>query len=321
MLIGSERFAELFCAVVEAGSFSGAASALGLTPAAVSRAVSKHEQRFGVQLFRRTTRSMRLSEAGELYFEHCRQALTVLEVAESALTQRQLSPRGKVRLSVPTTYGHYRVLPLLADFLEQYPTVSLDVHVGNRNVDFVAEGFDLAVRAGELSDSTLIVRKLEDAPLGLYASAAYLERYGVPKRPEDLERHRLLGFVRPSTGRTLSFLLQAPDGTPFEIRPSDELRCSDDFLGVVTLARAGAGIAQAFQFITENEVRAGNLVEVLPRYAGRSRPFSLLMPARGEPSLAVRLLSETLLEGARRGPAQKTPRKTSRKPSSSSSLP
>ena len=295
MLLASERFAELFCTVVETGSFTAAAHALGITPAAVSRAISRHEERFGVALFRRTTRSMKLSDAGDAYFQECRQAVALLERAEHAATQTQATPRGTVRISVPTTYGHYRALPAIARFRDANPDVSLDVHIGNRNVDFVTEGYDLAIRAGELDDSTLVARKLEDARLGLYASPDYLGRRGKPRSPDDLARHALIGFVRPSTGRPLALLMTDRDGSPFELPVKPAIRCSDDFLGCVTLARAGAGIVQAFEFIVERDVESGVLVEILPRFTGRTRPFHLLMPAR-TPTLAVRRLADALVE-------------------------
>lgn len=295
----STRAVETFCCVVEAGSFTAAATVLGVTPAAVSRAIGAHEAELGVRLFQRTTRSMRLSDEGRGYFEQCRRALSLIENAERALTQKQTEPRGRIRMSVPTTYGHYRVLPVVARFGAQYPHVTLDVNVANRNIDFVAEGYDLAVRLGELDDSTLIARKLEDAALGIYASPKYLARRKAPRRPEDLEKHALLGFVRPSTGRVMPWLFKAKGGSPFEMTPRATTRCSDDFLACVTLAREGAGLLQAYRFIVEEDVARGNLIEVLEPYAGRSRPFTLLEPSGRVPSLAVRLFTDALIESSR----------------------
>jgi DNA-binding transcriptional LysR family regulator len=299
MPLASARFVEVFCTIVEAGSFTHAAKELGLTPAAVSRAVAKHEERMGVELFRRTTRSMKLTDDGAAYFEKCRQALSLLEAAERELGREGSAPRGLIRISVPTTWAHFRLMPIVARFREAHPAVSFELHVANRNIDFVAEGYDMAIRAGELEDSTLVVRKLEDAPLGLYASPAYLARRGTPKAPADLERHTMIGFIRPSTGRALSFLFQERDGTRFEIPPGRTLLCSDDFLGCVTLARAGAGVAQIYHYIVEADVARGDLVEVLRPFAGASRPFSLLMPARRATTLAVRMFAEELVAAMR----------------------
>jgi DNA-binding transcriptional LysR family regulator len=307
MPLASARFVEVFCNVVESGSFTQAAKELGLTPAAVSRAVAKQEERLGAQLFRRTTRSMKLTDDGAAYYEKCRQALSLLEAAERQLGTEGGTPRGLVRISVPTTYAHYRLMPIVSAFREAHPEVSFDLNVANRNIDFVAEGYDMAIRAGALEDSTLVARKLEDAALAMYASPGYLARHGAPRVPSDLEKHTLLGFLRPSTGRPLSFLCREKDGSSFEIPPGPAVRCSDDFLGCVSLAKAGAGIVQAFRFIGEPAVLRGELVEVLEPYAAASRPFSLLMPARRVATLAVRMFADALVEAIRALPAPGAP--------------
>jgi len=299
MPVATTRAVELFVTAVEAGNFTRAANRLGVTPAAVSRAIGRHEAALGVRLFRRTTRSVRLTEEGQAYYERCRQALALIDDAERELTRRQATPRGLVRLSVPTTYGHTRVLPVIARFREAHPAVAVEVDVSNRNVDFVAEGYDLAIRAGVLDDSELVAHKLEDASLGVFASPAYLTRWGTPRRVEDLDRHTLIGFVRPSTGRVMPWVFRRRDGSQFAISPSDHLRCSDDFLACITLARSGAGLAQTYHFLVEADVARGTLVEVLQPLAGRSRPFTLLQPPRRAPTLAVRLLVDALLADAR----------------------
>ncbi|HLA32644.1 MAG TPA: LysR family transcriptional regulator, partial [Pseudomonas sp.] len=143
VLLGS---IELFCLAAELGSFTAAAQAAGVTPAAVSRSVARLEALLGVRLLARTTRQMSLSEAGRVYFEQCRQALGQLGEAERTLSGQQSEPAGLLRISLPTTYGHYRVLPLLPAFRARYPQVRIEVELSNRNVDFTSEGFDLAIR-------------------------------------------------------------------------------------------------------------------------------------------------------------------------------
>lgn len=288
------RSVEIFCAVVEAGSFTAAAAQLGVTPAAVSRAIAVHEAQLGVRLFRRTTRSMQLTEEGQSFYEPCRQALTLIASAERALSHKQTVPRGKVRLSVPTTYAHHRALAVIARFLEDHPEVAVEVNVSNRNIDFVAEGYDLAIRMGDLGDSALVARKLEEAPLGVFCSPAYLSRRRAPKDPGELVQHRLIGFVRPSTGRVMAWLFRSREGA-FEVPIRPSVRCSDDFLGCVTLAREGAGLVQAYRFIVAQAVARGELVEVLSAWSGRTRPFTLLQPAGREPTLAVRSLADAIV--------------------------
>jgi DNA-binding transcriptional LysR family regulator len=179
VLLGS---IELFCLAAEEGSFTAAALSAGVTPAAVSRSVARLEERLGTRLFVRTTRSIRLTDGGRSYYEQCRQALTQLVEAEREVTGKQLDPSGTLRISLPTTYGHHRLLPLLPEFRRLYPKVQVEVHLSNRNIDFVAEGYDMAVRVRAQPDSTLIARPLEDARLVVVASPEYLARAGTPLR-------------------------------------------------------------------------------------------------------------------------------------------
>jgi DNA-binding transcriptional LysR family regulator len=304
MAVASTRLVELFVTAVEAGNFTRAAQRLGVTPAAVSRAIGRHEAALGVRLFRRTTRSVRLTDDGQAYYERCRQALALIDDAERELGRRRASPHGLVRLSVPTTYGHSRVLPVVARFREAHPEVAVEVDVSNRNVDFVTEGYDLAIRAGQLDDSELIAHKLEDATLGVFASPAYLARHGTPRRVEDLARHTRIAFVRPSTGRVVPWIFRRRGGADFAITPGSELRCSDDYLACITLCRSGAGLAQIYHFLAEPHAARGELVEVLRPLAGRSWPFTLLQPPRRTPTQAVRLLVDAILADAhgRRAP-------------------
>src|SRR5262245_28229625 len=156
---------ELFCLAAELQSFTAAAQAAGRNPAAVSRSIARLEDRLGVRLFVRTTRRIHLTEGGRTYFEHCRKALNLMRSAESQLTGEQQAPSGLVRLSVASPYGHYRVLPLLPRFRARYPQVQIEIHLSNRNIDFTAEDFDLAIRGRTPPDSTLIARKPEATEL------------------------------------------------------------------------------------------------------------------------------------------------------------
>ncbi|TKD43755.1 LysR family transcriptional regulator, partial [Azotobacter chroococcum] len=172
---------EAFIAVVEHGSFTAGAVALSTTPSVLSRAITRLETRLGRQLLQRTTRRLGLTEAGRLYLEQARSAFTLLDDAEREVQGQEGELAGRVRLSVPTTYGHYRLPPLLARFARQYPRVQVELNITNRNVDLVAEGFDLAIRLGHLPDSGLVARKLEDAALLLIASPEYVRRAGTPQ--------------------------------------------------------------------------------------------------------------------------------------------
>jgi DNA-binding transcriptional LysR family regulator len=295
VLLGS---IELFCLAAELGSFTAAGLAAGVTPAAVSRSIGRLEERLGSRLFVRTTRSIRLTEGGRGYYEQCRQALTQLVEAERVVSGQQLEPAGTLRISLPTTYGHHRILPLLPEFRRRYPKVQVDVHLGNRNIDFVGEGYDLAIRVRAQPDSTLIARLLEDARLVVVATPDYLARAGVPQTLDDLQRHDCIQFELPSSGRRISWLFQ-DDAGEREILTEGGYVCSDDVLGGVTLAKHGAGLFQTYRFIIERELAEGSLVEVLQPFAGRSRPFTLLYPQGRHMPLRLRAFVDFIMDKRR----------------------
>lgn len=285
---------ELFVLAGEQGSFTAAATVAGVTPAAVSRSISRLEERLGVRLFVRTTRQIRLTDGGQAYFEQCRQALSQLVEAEREVTGQQARPAGKLRISVPTPYAHSRLLERLAAFRLRYPEVQVEVHISNRNIDFAEEGYDLAVRGRLPQDSSLIARKLEDAALALVASPAYLKRRGKPKSLEDLAGHDCIQFVLPSTGRLVPWQFMR-DGEEIELAGSDAVVCAEDFLGINTMALHGGGIAQTYRFSVERELASGELVELLPQFGGSTRPFYLIYPHARHLPLRVRSVVDFLL--------------------------
>lgn len=285
---------EMFCAAAELGSFSAAAAQCGVTPPAVSRAIGRLEERLAVRLFVRSTRRMRLTDAGRSYHAQCRQALTQLVEAERELTGQQAEPTGVIRISAPTTFGHTVLLPLLPLFRKRYPQVQLEVQVSNRNVDFTEEAYDLAIRARTPPDSGLVARKLMDAELAVVASPAYLRKAGKPRSLDDLAAHECVQFLLPRTGQRVPWEFTV-EGEPVQIDTQGSYTVTDDVLAVTTLARAGAGLVQAHRFLMKADLQAGTLVEVLQRYGGRSRPFSVLYPATRHMPLRVRLFIDFLV--------------------------
>lgn len=285
---------ELFVLAGERGSFTAAAAQAGVTPAAVSRSVARLEERLGVRLFVRTTRQIRLTDSGKVYFEQCRQALSQLVEAEREVTGQQAVPAGRLRISAPTPYAHCRLLQPVAAFRQLYPEVQVEVHISNRNVDFAEEGYDLAVRGRAPQDSTLIARKLEDAALVLVASPAYLQRRGTPRSPDELAQHDCIQFVLPSTGRLVPWAFMR-NGEQVELTTGEALVCAEDFLGLGALALHGGGIAQTYRFAVEGALASGALVELLPQHGGCSRPFYLIYPHARHLSLRVRSLVDFLL--------------------------
>ena len=286
-----------FCRTFERGSFTSAAKSLQVTPAAVSRAVARLEKALGATLFRRTTRELRPTAEGRAYYEKCAAALRLLAAGEQELADDpRRDARGVVRISVPTTYGLRRLLPRMGGFREQYPSIELEVHVSNQNIDFVREGFDLAIRMGAVDDASLVLRKLGDFRLGVFASPHYLARRGTPRSLDDIEHHACVAFLMPSTGRVLSWIFASPNR---ELVPAAHLRCGEDPQGSIALCRAGEGLCQTYHFMVEEELARGELVEVLTALGGRTRRFSLLYPKNAKASAAVRATIEFVIARSR----------------------
>lgn len=286
---------EAFVTVVEKGSVTAGAVALATTPSVLSRAITRLEARLGVQLLRRTTRRLSLTEAGRLYLEQSRAAFGLIDDAERAIQGHDDVVAGSVRLSVPTTYGHHRLPVLLRRFSAQYPQVRIELNITNRNVDLVAEGYDLAIRLGQLPDSGLVARKLEDAPMCLLAAPGYIERAGVPRNIAELAQHACLPFVMPSTGRVSPWLLREGE-RDVDWTPHGNVQVSDDVLGVVSLALNGLGICQTYDFIACELIAQGRAVELLAQARGRSRPFSVIYAPHRRLSSASRALIDFLAE-------------------------
>ena len=284
---------EVFITVVEHGSFTAAAVVLSTTPSVLSRAVSRLEARLGRQLLQRTTRRVGLTEAGRVYLEQARSAVALLDDAEREGRGQEGDLTGRVRMSVPTTFGHYRLPPLLARFAQHYPRVQVELNITNRNVDLIAEGFDLAIRLGQLPDSGLVARKLEDAALLLVASPDYLHRMGSPQTLEELHRHTCLPFIMPRTGRIAPWVFRDEE-RDIDWLPGSTIEISEDVLGVVSLAEQGMGICQSYEFIVRDRIQRGQLVEVLPHLRGRSRPFSVLFAPHRRQSAATRAMIDLL---------------------------
>lgn len=294
---------ELFCTAAELESFTATAARAGITPAAVSRAISRLEERLAVRLFVRSTRKIRLTEAGRAYHAQCRQALSQLFEAERELTGQQTEPAGLIRISAPTTFGHSVLLPLLPSFRAHYPKVRLEVQVSNRNADLMEEGFDLAIRARVQPDSGLVARPLMDAGLVVVGSPSYLQEAGRPESLDDLASHECIQFLLPRTGQRVPWEF-CQDGQDVQIETSGSYTVAEDVLATISLARAGAGLAQVHRFVVARDLAQGTLIEVLQRHGGRSRPFSVLYPASRHMPLRVRLFIDFLVEHSPRAQAQ-----------------
>ncbi len=284
---------EAFCLSYELGNFTQAAKALGVTPQAVSRSVAKLEQSLQVALFRRNTRHIEATEAGRNYYRACKEALQILSTAEAQVRGQEDQLAGEVRVSVPTTYGNHLFLPQLAEFRARFPRIHVEVEVSNRNIDFVKDSFDMAIRMGPLPDASFVARRLGEFSLGVFASPKYLKQRPRPTRLAELEDHECALFVMPRTGRILPWVfLPGPES----IVPPAALRVRDDVTGLVAFARAGGGLIQIYHYLVREELARGELVEVLSGYSGHTRRFSLIYPREATERPAVRALVEYVVE-------------------------
>jgi DNA-binding transcriptional LysR family regulator len=285
---------EQFCKAAELGSFTGAAEVLGVTPAAISRSISRLEQRLGVRLFSRTTRSVKVTNEGELYWKECQIALEQIAEAGRAITGAQTVPSGLLRISVSAAYGTYRLLPLMPMFTESYPQIDIEISISDKIIDFVEEGFDLAIRLGIQRDSRLVAYKLEDASLGVFSTPYYLQKKGTPLSLNDLEKHDCIQYVSPNTGRPMQWLFTNEKGAEIEQTIKSRMRVLNDALGCVAWLNASGGLYQTYRFAASEALKRGDLVEVLQKYGGRSRPFSILYPQNRHLSAKVRAFVDFL---------------------------
>lgn len=255
----------VFVRVVESGSFSAAARRLGSPKATVSAKVARLEKRLGLSLIQRTTRKLRVTDAGEQYFRHCAAAIREVEVAEAALQSTAGKPSGVLKVTAPVDLGHTLLPRIVHAYAARYPDVSVELLVTNRIVDLVAEGIDLAIRPGQsLKDSSLIAQRFFGMGTNLWASPHYLERLGAPTHPRDLQKARFLGFLAQSS------MVLTNGKSDVEIALTGRIR-ADDFETIKALLLLEAGIAWLPDFLAEDALRAGTLVPVLPQWRPKDR--------------------------------------------------
>ncbi len=264
----------VFVRVTEAKSFTEAARRLGISPSGASKAITRLEDRLGVRLVHRTTRSVSLTDDGTAFYERCRQILAELEDAETALTRRRIKPRGRLRVQMPVGFGWRIVVPLLAQFVELNPELVVDAELSDRVPDLADEGLDAVIRIGDLGDTRLIARRLCDLRFVTVASPDYLRRYGEPKTPDDLKRHRCLVYYVPQTNRYREWNFMS-NGVRFSRSLSGSLNINNA-QALLDAAIGGAGIANVATFIAHDAVRAGLLHVVLRDYVSVGPMVSLV---------------------------------------------
>lgn len=281
----------VFVRVVERGSFTLAADELELSRAVVSKYVSRLEERLGARLLNRTTRRLSLTEAGAALFEASRGALERIEEAEGAVAQLQSEPRGRLRVSAPMSFGILHLGTAMAEFARAYPRVTLDVRLDDRYVNLVEEGVDVAIRIGNLTDSSLVARKLTTTRAVACASPAYLAEHGEPETPEDLATHDCLLYSYLSTANVWRFT--ARDGREIPVAVTGSFRINNGIV-LAEAAAAGQGILMAPSFYVAPHLRDGRLKRILGDYRLRELGIHAVWPQRGHVAPKVRAFVEFL---------------------------
>ncbi|PCI53468.1 MAG: LysR family transcriptional regulator [Gammaproteobacteria bacterium] len=276
-----------FVNVAETESFTHASKKLAISTAQVSRQVNALEQRLNIKLFYRTTRKVSLTEEGRIFYQHCRGVLDGLDAAERAVTNLQSKPQGKIKLTAPITYGEQHILPLINDFMMQYTDIEVTAYLSNQQLDLVDEGFDLAIRLGKLSDSSMMAKKLAERTNHVCASPAYLDKYGIPHSLSELNKHScLLG--------TRDYWHFSDGGKEKNLRVAGKLRYNSGF-GLVDAALKGLGIVQLPDYYLKEHLEKGSLITLLDNYKVPDEGIWAIYPQNRHLSSKIRLLVDYLL--------------------------
>lgn len=281
--------AEAFVIVVDEGGFTAAARRLGVTKSYVSKLVSQLEERLGMRLLHRTTRKVTLTEPGLAYYERCTEAVRAMEEAETAAAQRQQTPRGRLRVTLPTALCVPDLVRPITEFQARFPELTIDTFYSDRHVDLLAEGFDVAIRIGEVREPSLIVRRLTSADRILCASPDYLARRGIPQEPEELSRHDCILYslsAQPKVWRL--------NGSRGEVTVDVAGRViSNHACMLVEAARQGLGMLIIPGIFIDQYLRDGQLQRVLPGWE-LPTPLSAVFPGSRHPPHKVRMFVDLM---------------------------
>ncbi|MBD3765793.1 MAG: LysR family transcriptional regulator [Rhodobacterales bacterium] len=252
---------EAFATVVDQGGFTDAAKKMGISKSAVSKHVSALEARLGARLLNRTTRRVSPTEIGLAYYDRARRVLNDAGEADALVTSMQSAPSGLLRISVATDFGVNLLSPILGDFLLEYPDITVNMVLNNRYVELISEGFDMAIRVGELEDSSLRARKLAETSKRMIGSPAYFQKFGRPQKIDDLNEHKLLHYSNHANGNVWKVI--SPSGERRQVRTAGWLTVNDG-QSLLNAAISGLGIAFLPSFLFAEAMRAGQVEEAIP---------------------------------------------------------
>lgn len=283
---------QIFCKAAECKNFTETSIEIGMTPSAVSKAISRLEEKLNIKLFIRSTRSMRLTEEGKSYYLVCKESVENIRDIERQITN-SIKPCGILRISMPDSYGIKKFLPLINDFLEKHSdSLHIEVELSNQYINFTKDEFDLAIRIGELKDDRLVAKKLHTGVMKLVASPQYLAKHGEPKTLEALSEHQCIGLRFPHSGLVMPWEFTEAS-MPYHFRPS---MIHTDSLGALETVRHGFGIMQLFDYAVDDLIKSGKVIELLPALRPAPKNIHLVYPGSRYVPAKVRLFMDYLFK-------------------------
>lgn len=286
---------QLFVRVSELGSFAEVALQLGVARSVVTRKIAQLEAHLGVKLLARSTRSLTLTSAGSEYLEHCRIILNLVEGVEADLAQGRAVPKGRIRISVPLSYGLRRLTPLLIRFTQHYPAVSIEIDYDDQRVDLIERGFDLSIRVTDKLAGGDIARLLDRCEMHTVASPDYLARHGEPMHPEEILKHACLGYNVRGGNMRWKFLV---DGQILQLQTPARFSANNGD-ALMAAAVAGMGLTSQPDFITHRYLESGQVRRILVRHDPPALGVYAMLPGNRHIPMRVRVLIDTLADWLR----------------------
>ncbi len=287
---------QAFARVVETGSFTKAADTLHMSRTSVTQLVQQLEARLRVRLLNRTTRKLNLTADGAAYYERVVRLLADMDDAETSLSSAAALPRGRLRVDVPSPLARILLIPALPDFHARYPDIQIDLGVSDRMVDLIDENVDCVVRGGELTDQSLMTRRVGDLQLGVFAAPSYLQRAGMPEHPRDLEnsQQRIVGYLWARTGKPLSYALHK-EGETVQVQGRPVLTV-DDGNAYLAAGIAGMGVLWLPRYMADEAVARGELVELFAGWTMETMPLFVAFPPNRHVSAKLRVFIDWIVE-------------------------
>jgi DNA-binding transcriptional LysR family regulator len=289
-----ESFAAIpiFVTVVETGGFSPAAKQLGISKSAVSKRVTQLEEQLGAKLLHRTTRKLSLTEAGEHYFQHARMAHQAAKDAKDAVDQLQGEPQGRLRINAPMSFGRLHLAPLIPEFLKRYPKINIDLVMEDKVSDLIGDGFDIAIRGGNLSSSSLVARKLAPLKNILCVSPEYIKHHGKPTQLEELHEHNCLIFTHSHDVKEWIFI-KAGQTYAIEVTGNYQVNNSEALKEAIL---QGVGIGRLPTFVAGQELKKGKLIALFEDYRMPDKSINAVFPERQYMPTKVRAFIDFAIE-------------------------